>query len=47
MALYLLLSVIIGITFTRPVFLFEIDHDDGTVVVVTGILSRLETTYIT
>ena len=41
MALYPLLSVIIGITFTRPVFLFEIDHDNGTVV--TGILSHLET----
>ena len=30
-----------GITFTRPVFLFEIDHDDGTK---KHILSLLETT---
>ena len=31
MGLYLLSCVLKAITFTRPVFLFKIDHDDGTV----------------
>ena len=31
LALYFQICAIIGITFTRPVFLFKIDHDDGTV----------------
>ena len=31
MALYSSFSDFMGITFTRPVFLFKIDHDDGTV----------------
>ena len=30
-ALYFRFCAFIGITFTRPVFLFKIDHDDGTV----------------
>ena len=39
MALYIQFCNRLGITFTRPVFLFKIDHDDGTV---KHILSRLE-----
>ena len=31
MALYSRFSLFMGITFTRPVFLFKIDHDNGTV----------------
>ena len=30
MALYSRFCLFMGITFTRPVFLFEINHDDGT-----------------
>ena len=41
-ALYFHLCGFQGITFTRPVFLFKIDHDDGTT---TGILSHLNTIY--
>ena len=41
MALYSSFSDFMGITFTRPVFLFKIDHDDGTV---KHILSHLNTT---
>ena len=39
-ALYSKFCGFIGITFTRPVFLFKIDHDNDTV---TGILSHLNT----
>ena len=47
MALYSKFCGFIGITFTRPVFLFKIDHDDDTVINTDYAMPKLDMNHLT